>query len=122
MEFTISAMIELFILVSDLVFFLILLHAEKKNPSKIVVWALVFLLLPLLGFILYLFIGQTFYSRRTFRVKALKDNEFKEMIDYDRTVADREEVPEYRRIAKTMQIFGSIGYTVNNTVRLFTLG
>ena len=122
MEFTLSAMIELFILVSDLVFFLILLHAEKKNPSKIVVWALVFLLLPLLGFILYLFIGQTFYSRRTFRVKALKDNEFKEMIDYDRTVADREEVPEYRRIAKTMQNFGSIGYTVNNTVKLFTLG
>ncbi|MBR6910750.1 MAG: PLDc_N domain-containing protein, partial [Candidatus Methanomethylophilaceae archaeon] len=80
-------------------FLLVLLVTEKKNPSKIVVWALVFLILPFVGFILYIFIGQTVYSDRAFRIKSLNDEKTKELVDYDKSVADNEEVPEYRQLA-----------------------
>ncbi len=115
-------LVELFIIISDIVFLLVLLYTEKKNPSKIVVWALVFLILPFVGFILYIFIGQTVYSDHAFRIKSLNDEKTKELVEYDKGVADKEEIPEYRQLARTMQNFGSIGYTTNNTVRLFTLG
>ena len=122
MAIDLMPLVEFLIIISDIIFLLILVVTEKKNPSKIVVWALVFLLLPFLGFILYIFIGQTVYSDRAFRIKSMNDENTKELIEYDRGTADKEEVPEYRQLAKTMQNFGSIGYTTNNTVRLLTLG
>lgn len=122
MALDLMPLVELIIIISDILFLLVLLVTEKKNPSKIVVWALVFLILPFLGFILYIFIGQTVYSDHTFRIKSLNDEKTKELVEYDRGTADREENPEYRRLAKTMQNFGCIGYTTNNTVRLLTVG
>ena len=122
MEFDWVQILEFLIIISDILFLIVILMTEKKNPSKIVVWALVFLLLPFVGFILYIFIGQTVYSDRAFRLKSLNDEKTKELVEYDRGTADREENPEYRQLAKTMQNFGSIGYTTNNTVTLYTLG
>ena len=52
MEFDWVQILEFLIIISDIIFLLVILMTEKKNPSKIVVWALVFLLLPFVGFIL----------------------------------------------------------------------
>ncbi len=122
MEFDWVQILEFLIIISDIIFLLVILMTEKKNPSKIVVWALVFLLLPFVGFILYIFIGQTVYSDRAFRMKSLNDEKTKALVEYDRGNADNEEVPEYRQLIKTMQNFGCVGYTAGDTVQLYTLG
>ena len=122
MAFDWVQILELLIIISDIIFLLVILMTEKKNPSKIVVWALVFLLLPFVGFILYIFIGQTVYSDHAFRMKSLNDEKTKELVEYDRGNADNEEVPEYRQLIKTMQNFGCVGYTAGDTVQLYTLG
>ena len=122
MAFDWVQILEFLIIISDIIFLLVILMTEKKNPSKIVVWALVFLLLPFVGFILYIFIGQTVYSDHAFRMKSLNDEKTKELVEYDRGNADNEEVPEYRQLIKTMQNFGCVGYTAGDTVQLYTLG
>ena len=43
------------ICMADLVFLLVLFFTEKNNPSNILLWALVLVFLPFLGFILYSF-------------------------------------------------------------------
>ena len=109
------------IVIADVVFILTLLFTEK-NPSKIAAWAILFIVLPLLGFILYMFIGQTFYSRHAFGIKGVKDEEAQEVYAIDKENADKEPNPEYRSLLRSMQNVGGFGYTDNNDVKLFTLG
>jgi len=110
------------IVISDIIFLLTVIFTEKENPSKIAVWSIVFILLPIVGFILYLFIGQTYYSDRTFRLKGVKDEEMRQYKAQDEAYARTEPNPEYASIMQTMQHFGSLGYTKANDVQLYTYG
>ena len=106
----------------DIIFMLLLLFSEKNAPSKIVMWALVFIVLPILGFILYLFIGQTFYSERNFELKGMKDRDKEKIFADEEKKIESESDPEYRRILRSMHNIGGVGCSDNNDVRLYTLG
>ncbi|MBQ7702556.1 MAG: cardiolipin synthase [Candidatus Methanomethylophilaceae archaeon] len=110
------------IIIADIVFLITLLFTEKGNPSKIVAWGVVFLVLPVVGFIAYLFIGQTFYAKHTFRIKGLEDDQIEKVHNYDSKHVENEPVPEYKGIAQSLQRLGGFGYTDKNNVQLFTLG
>ena len=94
--------IEQLILQADIVFLLIVFFSEKNSPSKILLWALVLFLMPIVGFILYIFVGQTFYSDNKFKKKGLKDDGIDDILSGDAALADAEPDPEYRRIAKAI--------------------
>ena len=114
--------IEQLILQADIVFLLIVFFSEKNSPSKILLWALVLFLMPIVGFILYIFVGQTFYSDNKFKKKGLKDDGIDDILSGDAALADAEPDPEYRRIAKAILNMGGLGFSNNNDVRLYTLG
>lgn len=65
--------ISLFMIPINLMMILAMLFWERSNPGTTILWLLVMLLFPPLGFILYLFFGQTFYSKYAFRSKAHED-------------------------------------------------
>lgn len=46
---------------------------QRKDPKSVWAWLLVMYFIPILGFILYLFIGQDLYKRRMFRTKEIAD-------------------------------------------------
>jgi len=106
----------------DVIFLMLLFFSEKNSPSKIIMWALVFLFLPLLGFIIYLFVGQTFYSENIFKGKGLKDDLLEKTIEENRVDLDQEPNEEYRNMMKSLDKMGGLGYSMNNDVRLYTLG
>ena len=56
-------------------FFLVfvIIFDQRRNPTSTVGWILVLLLLPVLGFFLYLFLGQDWTKRRLFSLKARDD-------------------------------------------------
>ena len=110
------------ILISDIIFLFLLVTTEKNNPSKVIVWFIVVLLLPLVAFVLYLFIGQTFYSDREFRIKGIKDENLEAVDDYVKAYKESETVPEYRELAESMENLGGFGFSTLNQVQLFTLG
>ena len=56
-----------------IVFILILLLLENRDPVKTLAWMLVLVLLPLIGVIFFLFFGRNFRKRKTFSKKAEND-------------------------------------------------
>ncbi len=63
---------EIFFLIS-IVLILIIIFDQRKNPTSTVGWILVLILLPGIGFFLYLFLGQDWTKRRLFSLKAEDD-------------------------------------------------
>ena len=110
------------ILQIDIVFLLVLFFSEKENPSRILLWAIVMIFLPLVGLILYLVVGQTFYSEQKFKRKGLKDDEIDNIVPDGRDLIAAESDPDYRRTAGAILNAGGLGYSNNNDVKLYTLG
>ena len=110
------------ICMADVVFLLVLFFSERNNPSKILMWALVLFFLPILGFILYIVLGQTFYSDQKFKIKGMNDDKIDDVISQNKDSISASEDPEYRRFAETILNIGGLGYSDNNDVKLYTLG
>ena len=58
----------------------ILIFMENKNPSKTVAWLLILFLVPVLGFIIYLFLGQNVRKKTMFKKKKGRDFSYFEQI------------------------------------------
>ena len=110
------------IIEADIVFLLLLFFTERNSPSKILMWALVMVFLPVVGFVLYLVVGQTFYSDNKFKKKGLKDDEIDDVLPPCNELIEAEQDAEYKRTAKAILNAGGLGYSDNNDVRLYTLG
>ena len=106
----------------DVVFLILLLFSERNTPSRILMWGMIFIILPLVGFILYLVVGQTVYSEQKFEVKGVKDERTRAMMEGQMESVEGESNPEYRRIVTAIQNSGGYGYSNNNDVKLYTLG
>jgi len=52
---------------------IVIIFDKRKNPTSTMSWVLVLILLPGLGFLLYLFLGQDWTKRRLFSLKAEDD-------------------------------------------------
>ncbi|MTI46426.1 cardiolipin synthase [Sporosalibacterium faouarense] len=59
------------------VFIAIVIFMESKNPSKTVAWLMVLFIIPFLGFILYIFLGQNI--RKKYKYKKKKYNDYKHL-------------------------------------------
>lgn len=69
------------IIIANIIFALTVVFIERKNPTATIAWLMVLFLLPVIGFILYLFIGQTFHRDRMFRVKKEYDETMTNLIE-----------------------------------------
>ncbi len=110
------------ILQLDIIFFITLFFSEKSTPSRILLWGLIFLLIPIVGFIVYLFIGQTFYSEQQFDLKGVRDATKKDVLDTVEQAVEEEPDPEVRMFYREISKTGGLGYSSDNDVRLYTLG
>ncbi len=107
----------------DLVLMLALFVLERSNPSRALFWMMALLLLPVIGFVLYLFFGQSFYSKYAFRPKGTTDAIADEMSqkgvdaieNYGGTDGDS-------RMAKSINSAGGLFFTSDNDVDLYTDG
>jgi len=72
------------VLALNFIFIIILIFFERRDPSSTWAWVLILALLPLVGFLLYLFLGLSPRKRRYFQKKQKHDRE--KMI----TIGDKE--------------------------------
>ena len=61
------------LIVFDIIFALIVVFFERKNPKSVWAWLLLMLAVPYLGFVLYLLAGTTLNKRRMFRDKGFEE-------------------------------------------------
>ena len=78
---TITDLIYLAILISDLAFAISIVFFERKNPADVWAWLLVLFFLPVLGFILYLFLGQNYRKKKMFQLKQDEDTAFRKIVE-----------------------------------------
>ena len=110
------------IIEADVIFMLIIFFSEKNSPSKILLWAMIMIFIPIVGFVAYLFIGQTFYADSKFKRKGLRDEEIDDVLSPYNGLVEEEQDPDYRRISKAILNTGGLGFSNNNDVKLYTLG
>jgi cardiolipin synthase len=63
------------IILFDLVAIIYIVFFERREPGNATVWILTLILLPILGFVLYLLFGQHYFKEKRFSLKARGDRE-----------------------------------------------
>lgn len=111
----------------NLMFIIFTLFWERSNPKGTMLWILIMVLFPPAGFVLYLFFGQTFYSKYAFRSKAHDDEKFKKAVEFQwkKFEVDRPRLeavhPESSNFIDALMNAGHI-YTDRNDVKVYTDG
>lgn len=107
----------------DLVLMLALFVLERSNPSRALFWMMALLLLPVIGFVLYLFFGQSFYSKYAFRPKGTTDAIVDEMSQKGvEAIENYGGTDEDSKMAKSINSAGGLFFTSDNDVDLYTDG
>ncbi|MBR6627962.1 MAG: cardiolipin synthase [Lachnospiraceae bacterium] len=57
----------------NLLFSIIIVFFERRNPKSVWAWLLLMYFIPVVGFVLYLFLGLNIHNRKMFRIKAIED-------------------------------------------------
>lgn len=118
------------ILPLNVIFAIIIVFFERKEPTETIAWLVVLFLLPPVGFVLYLLLGQNYTRQRMFVVKEREDRSFLQEIfaEQQRTLVGdnyRCTSPEVERFNKTVSLLlqNSQAYlSGGNRVGVFTRG
>lgn len=115
----------------DIIFAITVVFFERKNPSATVAWVMALLLLPVIGFVLYLFLGQNYRKQRMFHLKKEADQKLRDFIGSQKKEvkgeASGDPVIEHmpaplRRMVLMLLENNWAALTVSNRVQVFTDG
>ena len=59
------------IVIINILFALIIVFFQRRSPQTVWTWLLLLYFIPILGFIMYLVIGQDFHKNRMFKAKEI---------------------------------------------------
>ena len=65
--------VKFLIILANILFIIIIVFLERRNPQTALLWALVFFFLPIVGFVIYLFFGRHLYKAHIFNQKNIAD-------------------------------------------------
>ena len=60
------------IVIMNILFALIIVFFQRRSPQTVWTWLLLLYFIPIMGFILYLVIGQDFHKSRMFKAKEIE--------------------------------------------------
>ena len=111
----------------DVLAVILLLFMERCDPRTSLAWIILLIFLPPVGFILYMYMGVTYYNGKRFIPKNITDNQLMRANTFqkDQLARDEEEHPEKAdalRIARTLEEAGAWAYSRNNDIVLYTEG
>jgi cardiolipin synthase len=117
------------ILLVNICFAITVVFIERKNPTATVAWLMALVLLPVIGFVLYLFFGQSFYRDRMFRTKKEDDEILTDIIETQKKGLFTTEIPfsspisvSYRRMMLMLMESNRAPVTIKNQVKIFIDG
>ncbi|MBB6218927.1 cardiolipin synthase [Anaerosolibacter carboniphilus] len=111
------------------IFIALVIFMENRNPTKTIAWLLILFLVPVVGFIFYLFLGQNFRKRSIFKKK--RDIDFEKFQDIakhqrqaikDRDLFKDDESFVKKRLISLILNNANAPFTVNNQSKVLTNG
>lgn len=112
----------------NLVFALLIIFFERRNPSATWAWLMVLILIPGAGFILYLLLGQNLSRRKMFELKTEEDRFHKQLLVQGKQLSEDtirfhdKAMNEYKDMMYMNLINSQSVFTQNNSVEIFTDG
>ena len=126
---SITDLILIAILISDLLFAITIVFFERKNPATVWAWLLVLFFLPVVGFVLYVLIGQNYRKKKMFRMKQDADTAFMGLVELQKSELKASEIPAtehlsaaFRRMVLMLVEDNSSMLTTNNQIKVYTDG
>ena len=114
--------------VINIIFSLIIIFFRRRNPTTVWAWLLLLYFVPILGFVLYLLLGQNFRKERMFKMKEI-EGEIKYAVRrqeesiYRKKLKLRDpELERFKRLILYNLNEGEAVLTDNNDIRIFTDG
>lgn len=107
---------------------LILIFIERRNPPTTWAWLMVFILMPGLGFLLYLFLGQNLSKQKMFDLKIIKDNFEKKLLSEQKKIYNESfkfndpNVSNYSDMIHMHYVNSQSLFTQNNSVNIYIKG
>ena len=106
----------------------IIVFFQRRDPRTVWTWILVLNFLPIIGIILYLFIGQDYRKSRMFKLKSVEDSIRRATIRQEKFFTKSEMVKndlyakEYHRLMQYNLMSGGSLLTMKNSLDIFTDG
>lgn len=112
----------------NVIFSFLIIFFQRRNPTTVWAWLLLLYFIPILGFILYLILGQNFRKERMFKMKEI-EGEIKYAVRRQEESIYRKKLrlrdPELERF-KSLILYnlneGEAVLTDNNDIRIYTDG
>ncbi|MGZ4912666.1 MAG: cardiolipin synthase [Halobacteriota archaeon] len=126
---TITEVILYIILLSDLLFAITIVFFERKAPTAAWAWLMILFFLPVVGFILYVFLGQNYHKKKMFHIKSEADQTLTEIIEAQKHELRAQDISAtiglsdvFRRMVLMLLESNNAVLTARNDVTIFTDG
>lgn len=73
-------------MITNLILAFVMVLFERRNPMATLVWLMAILFFPIIGFILYLFLGQDLRKRKIFTLKGKEEDKVARTTSYQKTL------------------------------------
>jgi cardiolipin synthase len=118
-----------YVFLINIIFAVLVIFFERRNPTATLTWLLVLLFMPILGFILYVFLGQDLRKKKLFYLKKEEGRELLPLVEKqdrflreDRIVFNNPRIKEYKDIIFLHLKIDKALYTQDNSVQIFNNG
>lgn len=127
LQFLMQLIADMFLINLTLAFFLVLF--DRKKPSSTLAWLMVFLFIPVIGFLFYLLIGQDLRKAKLFELKGNEEAGIKKALANQRiaiqsknyTFNDERQI-EYSDIMRLNMLSSQAVYTQDNDLEIINDG
>lgn len=112
----------------NLVLSIIIVFFQRKDPKSVWAWLLVMYFIPIVGFILYMLIGQDMHKRRMFRTKEIADElnsvirKQEERIYKNEFKSQDSDINDFSDLVLYNLESGDAVYTDDNDIEIYTNG
>ena len=109
-------------------FIAVVIFLESKNPSKTIAWFLILFIIPVVGFILYIFLGQNVRKRQKFQKKyedfqPISDNvNLQKELMKDLSIFQNYKSNVRNRLINLLLKNSGSPFTINNKIKVLTNG
>ena len=116
------------IVIINIILSLIIVFFERRSPQAVWTWLLLLYFIPIVGFILYMVIGQDFHKSRMFKAKEIEGEVKYAVRRQEETIYKKQlrlanpELDRFRDLMLYNLEAGSAVLTDNNDIRIYTDG
>jgi cardiolipin synthase len=122
-----GAILSIIILVMNILFAVTVIFLERRNVVVTWAWLLVLIFLPVVGFVVYIFLGQNLNRRKVYRlaneqISTLHEIVLKQHSELESMTFHDPAAEQHRRLIQMNLVSGHSVYTQDNEVTIYTDG